>query len=153
MTEAVTSSMPSADLNAVAARIARELSPQAAAAGATLTVDALPRVAGDADALYCVLEVLVAGAVKRQGDRATQIRISATPVNGWWLVSVIDGGGPLSAEDNQELMQSVLAFSPTPLAKARAIVHALGGRVWAEARDPRGVAVHFTLPPASEPAG
>jgi signal transduction histidine kinase len=68
------------------------------------------------------------------------------------LVSVRDSGPGIAPEDLERVFQSFYTTKPggtgMGLSVCRSIIDAHGGRLWAEASEPRGAAFRFTLPPA-----
>ena len=68
------------------------------------------------------------------------------------LVAVHDSGPGIDPEHLERVFNSFYTTKPSGtgmgLSICRSIIHAHGGRLWAEANEPRGVIFQFTLPAA-----
>ena len=113
-------------------------------------------VHGDRVQLQQVILNLLLNAVEAMGSseaRARELLISTEQDHKGALVAVRDFGPGI---DPESLERSFAAFYTTKfngmgmgLSICRSIVEAHGGRLWAEANEPRGALFQFTLPNAS----
>jgi signal transduction histidine kinase len=132
--------------------VAADLRPRLHLAGATLTVDDLPEVRGDARQLRRLLQNLVSNAVKFRGDDAPRVTVSARAGRDDWVVSVEDNGVGVAAHDAARIFGMFARGSRDHdgtgigLAVCRRVVEAHGGRIWVEPRSGGGSAFRFTLP-------
>jgi signal transduction histidine kinase len=66
------------------------------------------------------------------------------------LVAVGDTGPGIDPKERERVFESLYTTKPTGmglgLSICRSIVNARGGRLWAEANQPRGALFQFTLP-------
>jgi len=124
------------------ARLVLELTPEA------------PGVQGDAVQLQQVLLNLVRNAAEAVADNQTEdrevvVRTAAAPPD-QVMVSVEDAGPPIDEATFEGLFTPFHTTKPDGLgmglAISRSIVEAHGGRLWAERRPGRGLAIRFTLP-------
>jgi len=117
---------------------------------------ALPLLSVDAVLMEQVFVNLLSN-VASHTPSGTTVRIGATAGADQILVEVADDGPGLPPGDEQRVFEKFLRRSLSPggfglgLAICRAIVAAHGGRIWAEPRQPSGVAFRFTLPLRSVP--
>ena len=116
----------------------------------------LPRVAGDAVQLQQVVLNLARNAAEAVagGAGGDVVVRSADLGDGYVTVSVEDSGPPI---DDAALAAMFTPFHTTKpeglgmgLAISRSIVEAHGGRLWAERRGDRGMAVRFNVPAVRE---
>jgi two-component system, OmpR family, sensor histidine kinase BaeS len=135
------------------------LGPDFAAKGLTLTVDVapdLPMVRSDADRALQVLTNLLGNAL-RYTPAPGEVTITAAREGEAVLFSVCDTGAGLAAEDLTRVFDRFYRVdksrsraaggSGVGLAIARALVEAMGGRIWAASPGPdRGATFSFTLP-------
>jgi signal transduction histidine kinase len=139
-------------LAAVMADVSDDLRPTLEAAGATLTVGALPEVEGDARQLRRVLQNLVANAVRFRADAPPRIEVSATEGQEGAIVTVRDNGRGVDPRDAARIFGMFarahhdLDGTGIGLAVCRRVVEAHGGRMWVEPADGGGSAFRFTLP-------
>jgi signal transduction histidine kinase len=121
-------------------------------AQATLAVDELPEVCGDARQLRRVLQNLVVNAVKFRSGAPPRIAVSAAEGQDGWIVTVADNGRGVAAKDSARIFGMFsrahhdLEGSGIGLAVCRRVVEAHGGRLWVEPADGGGSAFRFTLP-------
>jgi signal transduction histidine kinase len=121
-------------------------------ARATLAVDELPEVRGDARQLRRVLQNLVVNAVKFRADAPPRINVSAAEGQDGWIVTVADNGRGVAPKDSARIFGMFsrahhdLEGSGIGLAVCRRVVEAHGGRMWVEPADGGGSAFRFTLP-------
>lgn len=135
------------------------LGPDFAAKGLTLTVrvpEDLPLVRADADRALQVMTNLLGNAL-RYTPALGEVTIAASREDGAVLFSVADTGVGLTPEDLTRVFERFYRVdksrsrarggSGVGLAIARALVEAMGGRIWAVSPGPdRGATFSFTLP-------
>jgi C4-dicarboxylate-specific signal transduction histidine kinase len=110
-------------------------------------------VHGDRVQLQQVVLNLVLNAVEAMGSveaGARELLISTEKRQSGVLVSLRDSGPGIDPEDNERVFE---AFYTTKsggvgmgLSICRSIIDAHGGRLWADANEPRGAVFQFTLP-------
>ena len=120
----------------------------------------LPPVRGDKVQLQQVVLNLVVNAIEAMDGAAAEaprtllVGTEAT-ASGGVAVAVRDTGPGLGAGDPERLFEAFHSTKPEGLgmglAICRSIIEAHGGRLWAEANEPRGAVFHFTLPPGDRP--
>jgi signal transduction histidine kinase len=120
----------------------------------------LPAIVGDADRLVQVLTNLLTNALRYTPDGG-QVRIEATPSPaGEVLVAVADTGAGIAAEHLPHVFERFYRVdksrsraqggSGVGLTIARAVVEAMGGRIWAESGGAgKGATFRFTVPVAA----
>jgi PAS domain S-box-containing protein len=123
----------------------------------TRLAEGLLPVLGDRIQLQQVLLNLILNAAEAMGsveERARELLISTEQDQAGSLVAVRDSGPGI---DSGHLDRVFDAFYTTKssgtgmgLSICRSIVHAHGGKLWAEANEPRGAVFQFTLPAAQE---
>jgi C4-dicarboxylate-specific signal transduction histidine kinase len=129
----------------------------------TQLAEDLPLIAGDRVQLQQVILNLVVNAVEamRQMSAAARellIRTEKTE-SGDVLVAVRDSGPGLPPERLEQVFDAFYTTKPGGLGMGvsicRSIIEAHGGRLWASANLPRGVAFHFRVPAGrgSTPSG
>ena len=118
-----------------------------------LTEGALP-VEGDRVQLQQVVLNLILNAVEamgsvQEGPRELSISTEQTQANGV-LVAVRDSGPGIDAEHLERVFEAFYTTKSSGvgmgLSICRSIIDAHGGRLWAEANEPRGAVFQFTLP-------
>ena len=147
------------DLEALLRRTEDSLSIAVEEAGATVTHDPLPTVAGDATQLGMVLQNLLSNAVKfRSPDRPPAVHVGVRRVDDLWEVSVADNGIGIDqayAEKIFVIFQRLHTRETYPgngigLALCKKIVEYHGGTIAIDADHAPGARMTFTLP-VSEP--
>jgi signal transduction histidine kinase len=123
----------------------------------TRLADGLLPILGDRIQLQQVLLNLILNAAEAMDSvegRARELLISTEQDQAGSLVAVRDSGPGI---DSAHLDRVFDAFYTTKssgtgmgLSICRSIVHAHGGKLWAEANEPRGAVFQFTLPAAQE---
>ncbi len=120
----------------------------------TLLAEALFPVQGDRVQLQQVILNLVLNAVEAMssveaGPRELLISTEQTEGNGV-IVTVRDSGPGIDAERLDRVFQAFYTTKPSGvgmgLSISRSIIEAHGGRLWADANEPRGAVFQFTLP-------
>jgi len=129
------------------AMIRNEVSVHTRLAGGLLPVQ------GDRIQLQQVVLNLVLNAVEAMGsvEAATrELSISTKQDRAGVLVTISDTGPGIGAEDRERIFEAFYttksAGTGMGLSICRSIVGAHGGRLWAEANEPRGAVFQFTLP-------
>jgi len=121
--------------------------------GATVVVDELPPVQGDARELELLFRHLISNAIRFADAKPLRIEVSAThDQDGVWF-SVIDNGqgvDPAFAERIFELFQRLHTLdvpgTGSGLAICKKIVERHGGRIWVEPAAGGGSDFRFTIP-------
>jgi PAS domain S-box-containing protein len=122
----------------------------------TLLAEGSFPVRGDRVQLQQVILNLVLNAVEamssvKQGPGELKISTEQTQENGV-LVSVRDSGPGIDPEHVERVFQAFYTTKPSGvgmgLSICRSIIEAHGGRLWADANEPRGAVFRFTLPGA-----
>ena len=125
-----------------------------------LTEGLLP-VAGDRVQLQQVVLNLILNAVEAmsavgQGARELLISTEQSQTNGV-LVAVRDSGPGIGRERRERVFDAFYTTKPSGigmgLSICRSIIDAHGGRLWADANEPRGAVFQFTLPSRKGPHG
>jgi signal transduction histidine kinase len=119
----------------------------------TRLVDELFPVYGDRVQLQQVIMNLILNAVEAMGSVETGARellISTEQGNTGALVAVRDSGPGIDPRHIERVFTSFYTTKPSGtgmgLSICRSIIDAHGGRLWAEANEPRGAVFQFTLP-------
>ncbi|MBI3966365.1 MAG: GAF domain-containing protein, partial [Chloroflexi bacterium] len=120
-----------------------------------LHVEATPTIVADGRRLEQVAVNLLQNAVKYSPDGGP-VDVYLRAADGGAEIGVVDQGLGITEEDAARIFEpfyratngQTAGISGTGLGLAicRAIVEAHGGRIWAEARPERGMAIHLTLP-------
>jgi PAS domain S-box-containing protein len=114
----------------------------------------LPRVHADRVQLQQVMLNLILNAIEAissVGDEARELVIGteSNPAEGL-LVAIGDSGPGIAPEDRERVFESFYTTKAggvgIGLSICRSIIDAHGGRLWADARRPRGAVFRFTLP-------
>jgi light-regulated signal transduction histidine kinase (bacteriophytochrome) len=143
------------DLDAVARQLLADWEDAVREAGGTVHVGALPSVIGDATMLRQLLENLLSNCVKfRRADTDLVVEIIAERRLSEWMISVRDNGIGIALEHRGSVFTmfsrlqpaSALPGSGIGLAICERVVHAHGGRIWAEEGIDGGAQVSFSLP-------
>jgi signal transduction histidine kinase len=115
----------------------------------------LPPVSGDATFVDQVLRNLLGNAGKYTLGRSNEVTVTAESRDGVVEVAVLDRGPGFSADEAERLFDLYFRSTRTARAKSgsgiglyvvRTLVEAMGGRIEARLREPRGAAFVFTLP-------
>jgi signal transduction histidine kinase len=148
----------SVDLGAVAADVVQALRDPIGRAGADVRIEPLPAVTGDERQLAQLLQNLISNGVKfaREGH-APVVRVQAQRDERGWVVSVLDNGVGLAAEQRERAFKMFTRLhhehasegTGIGLAICERIVQRHGGEIWIDDGEPAGSAFRFTLPDAS----
>jgi signal transduction histidine kinase len=143
------------DLTAVVADLLADWEDAVRDAGGEVSVGPLPPVHGDATLLRQLLENLLSNCVKfRRGDSDLVIEITSEHGPSELLIAVRDNGIGIPPEQRDSVFTmfsrlqpaSALPGSGIGLAICERVVHAHGGRIWAEDGIDGGTQLSFTLP-------
>jgi C4-dicarboxylate-specific signal transduction histidine kinase len=146
-----------ADINAAIREVTELTRSEAMTNGVSVRtelVECLPLVQGDRVELQQVILNLILNAVEAmselsEGSRELLIATGKTE-SGDVLVAVRDSGPGLAPAALEHLFKAFHTTKPTGLGLGlsicRSIVEAHGGRLWADANEPRGAVFQFTLP-------
>jgi C4-dicarboxylate-specific signal transduction histidine kinase len=124
----------------------------------TRLTDGLAPVQGDRVQLQQVVLNLILNAVEAMGSvepgpRELLIGTEQIPTDGL-LVTVRDSGPGIDPEHRERVFQAFYTTKSSGvgmgLSICRSIVHAHGGRLWADANEPRGAVFQLALPGAEE---
>ncbi len=123
-------------------------------AGATVTHDDLPTIAGDASQLIQLFQNLLGNAIKfRRSDRPCKVHVSAANKDGEWLFSIRDNGIGVAADQHERIFQifqrlhtrEMYPGTGIGLAICKKIVERHGGKIWVESDVAQGSTFYFTL--------
>src|SRR3954449_7564466 len=145
------------DVNVLLAEVLEQLGSQIADSGGEIVADDLPTVEGDWVQLAQLFQNLIGNALKFRGTEAPRVEIRGRAEADHWRFSVADNGIGIDSRNRDrvfEMFQRLHTRDAYPgtgvgLAIVKKIVNRHGGRIWVQAREPRGTIVHFTL--ADEP--
>ncbi|CAA7616538.1 cache domain-containing protein [Magnetospirillum sp. UT-4] len=125
------------------------------AAGAAVTVGAMPSVAGEPAQLAAVFQNLIGNALRyRHPDRPPRVEVSARPLDGGeWEFAVADNGIGIPEEYREAVFEPFRRFNQPGyesgtgigLALCRRVIEKHGGRIRAQS-DHTGTTMIFTLP-------
>jgi PAS domain S-box-containing protein len=125
----------------------------------THLMDTLIPVQGDRVQLQQVVVNLILNAVEAMGSdtkgvRELSVRVEQDQADGGVLVQVRDSGPGINPENVERVFEPFYTTKTSGvgmgLSICRSIINGHGGRLWAEANEPRGAVFQFTLPPAQE---
>jgi PAS domain S-box-containing protein len=123
----------------------------------TRLADGLIAVQGDRVQLQQVVLNLILNAVEAMSSIESgprELLVKTEPADTGILVAVGDSGPGIDPQHLEQVFQSFYTTKPTGtgmgLTICRSIVDAHGGRLWAEANEPRGAVFQFTLPTGQE---
>jgi signal transduction histidine kinase len=129
-------------------------------ADASITVDWLPTVRGDARQLSQLLQNLVSNGVKfAREDRPPVVHVQAERRPGSWVISVVDNGIGLAAADRERAFGMFTRLHHSAdgtgigLAICQRIVERHGGEIWIDDGMHGGSAFRFALPDAHPSGG
>jgi signal transduction histidine kinase len=129
------------------------LDPNIQSAGARIQIGTLPRLPMDCSRVAIVFQNLIDNALKYRREETPEIEIAATPMGGYWRISVKDNGQGFDAqyadrafEPFRRLSDSSVPGSGIGLATCKRIVGRMGGRIWADSVKGEGSTFYFTIP-------
>ncbi|HMI46385.1 MAG TPA: PAS domain-containing protein, partial [Gemmatimonadaceae bacterium] len=121
----------------------------------TRLAEGLPSVLGDRVQLQQVLLNLILNAAEAMGsmeEGARELLISTEEDQAGVVVAVRDSGLGVDPEHLDRVFDAFYTTKPSGtgmgLSICRSIIHAHGGKLWADANEPRGAVFQFTLPGA-----
>lgn len=122
-------------------------------AGAQITCDELPVVAGDRSQLVQLTLNLIGNALKYRGTEPPRIHVWADRKGHEWQISVRDNGIGIAARHQERIFdifkrlhdQQEYPGTGIGLAVCRRVVHRHGGRIWVDSEEGRGSVFHFTI--------
>jgi signal transduction histidine kinase len=146
------------DLGDAFARAMTNLDAAIEESGATVEIDALPTVDGEASLLTLVCQNLVGNAIKFRSDAPPRVRVSAERQDGQWLITCSDNGIGIEPEYADRVFvifqrlhaKDEYAGTGIGLAMCRKIVEYHGGRIWLDSEAQPGTTFRFTLPASEE---
>jgi signal transduction histidine kinase len=151
----------SADTEAVLDAVLDDLRLRIEETGATITVDELPTVRGDAEQLGQVFRNLLSNALKYNRDGPPNVHVGAERTDGVWLFSVADEGVGIAPEYQERIFgvfetlhvddeKSDPGAGGIGLALCERIVNHHGGEIWVESAPGEGATFYFTIPAAED---
>jgi signal transduction histidine kinase len=137
---------------------ARDLLTELRCSAASVLIDPLPTVRGDATQLGQLALNLLDNAIKYQRGNVPEIRISARPGDGQWTLSVRDNGigiepaalGRIFAVFERATDDNAYPGTGLGLAICKRIIENHSGRIWAESQPGQGTTIFFTLSDATD---
>ncbi|HEU5108712.1 MAG TPA: ATP-binding protein, partial [Micromonosporaceae bacterium] len=146
------------DLAEVANQVREDLSTSIEASNATVTVDPLPTVVGDATQLRVLLQNLLSNALKfRRADRPARVRIAGDTLTDRWRLRVIDNGIGIPADQRAEVRELFARLHPevegsgVGLTTCQRIAAAHHGELIIDGTPGGGTTVTLTLPRVAHP--
>jgi signal transduction histidine kinase len=144
------------DLDAVVEDVLADLELQVEESDATIVLEELPRVAGDASQLRQLFQNLLTNAIKYSGDGPPRIHVSAERDGAGWALSVRDEGVGIEPDEVDRIFEVFERLYPHEdeegtgigLTLCRRIVERHGGRIWVDSTPGEGSTFSFTLPAA-----
>jgi len=129
--------------------------------GARVTSDMLPRVRANPSNIVHLFQNLIGNAIKFRGVDPPRVHVSASRIDGAWLLGVQDNGIGIAPEYHEQvftIFQRLHARGDYPgtgvgLAICKKVVEQLGGRIWVESEPGRGSRFYFTIPDAEATGG
>jgi light-regulated signal transduction histidine kinase (bacteriophytochrome) len=123
--------------------------------GASITVDALPRVRMHEFQMEQLFQNLIGNAI-RYRNSLPRIRIAATLQDKNWLFSVQDNGIGIEPRFKEQIFgvfkrlhtNSQYPGTGMGLAICQRIIERAGGRIWVESEPEKGSTFYFTIPTA-----
>lgn len=142
------------DLNSVLDVVQANLDVDLLQTKATLVVDDLPTVQGDAGQLNRLFQNLISNAIRFRGEACPAISVEAIREKSGWVIAVRDNGIGIEQDACErvfEIFQRLHTRAEVPgtgigLAIARKIVERHGGRIWIDPNPDGGSVFRFTLP-------
>ena len=125
----------------------------------TLLMSEVIPVQGDRVQLQQVVVNLILNAIEAMSSdekvtKELSIRIEQGQADGSVLVQVRDSGPGIDPEQVERVFEPFYTTKTSGvgmgLSICRSIINGHGGRLWAEANEPRGAVFQFTLPPTEE---
>ncbi|MEE9383950.1 MAG: CHASE domain-containing protein [Nannocystaceae bacterium] len=141
------------DLNEVVRAVEADLGLMMRDAMASMVIEELPEVAGDATQLRQVFQNLIANAIKFRGEPDPVVTIGASRALCGWKISVADNGIGISKEFSDRVFEIFRRLHPrrkyagngVGLAIVKRIIDHHRGEVWVESEEGMGATFHITL--------
>lgn len=132
-------------------KVRRELDPTPTRRGVVIRAEELPRVRGDRQQLYVVLQNLISSVVKfTPTDRTPVVTVRATRADDRWHITVADDGNGLPRErrdpEPASSGENSMAITSIGWATVRRVVDAHGGTMGIDQLPDGGLSIWFTLP-------
>lgn len=142
------------ELSDVFGQVLEQLEASITDAGAEVTADELPAVAGDRSQLSQLLQNLIGNGIKYHGEQPPHVHVSAARTDDTWTISIRDNGIGIDPRHHQRIFEifrrlhTEQAYPGTGigLAVCRRVLQRHGGEIWVESEPGRGSTFHFTLP-------
>jgi PAS domain S-box-containing protein len=142
------------DTRKIVESVVQALQPLLDAEGAHVDIGPLPPVAGDARHLERVFDNVIGNAIKFRSDEPPHVAITATRDDQVCHFTVADNGVGIAPDQREracEMFQRLVPTDASPgtgmgLAICVKVVERHGGRLWLDASQSGGTAVHFELP-------
>lgn len=143
------------DVGALVERVLADLAARIEDAGATITVEPLPRLLADEGQLSQVFQNLICNAIKFvTSGRVPEVHVRADLAEGEWRFAVTDNGIGIAPEFTTRIFDMFQRLHPRGqydgngigLAVAKKIVERHHGRIWLESALGEGTTFFFTLP-------
>lgn len=118
--------------------------------GAVITIGSLPCVLGNESQLTCLIQNLLANAIKYRSELPVRIHVTAEPHGVLWLVKVSDNGIGIAPAYHEQIfglfkrLERSVPGTGIGLAICRKIVDGMGGRIWVESQPGQGSTFCFT---------
>jgi hypothetical protein len=141
------------DCGEICAKVLEDLQASIVAANATVTVDPMPVVLGDATQLGQIFQNLLINAIKFHDRRTPRIHLSAHETDREWVFSVADNGIGIASEYFERIfivfqrLHTIEEYGGTGigLAICKKIAERHGGRIWVESVVGEGSTFHFSI--------
>lgn len=141
------------DLNLLVKAVLEDIGSLLSATGAQISVEPLPVLKVYSVELRQLFQNLLVNAVKfNRPGVAPQIKITAVPLNGHWLLAVHDNGIGIEQKHYTRIFHVFQRLGPQPqqgygigLANCKKIAELHGGQIWVESEPGAGSVFYFTL--------
>ncbi len=142
------------DSSAVVAQARQNLKVAVEESHASITMDELPNVSGDAVQLTQLFQNLIANAIKFRSKEPPAIHISAERQDDAWLFSIRDNGIGIDPEFAERIFvifqrlhtRDEYEGTGIGLSVCKKIVERHGGRIWVESEKGKGATFYLTIP-------
>jgi C4-dicarboxylate-specific signal transduction histidine kinase len=115
--------------------------------------DEMPPVMADRVQLQQVMMNLIVNAIEAMAvvsEAERNLLVTTESRSAGLLVTVADSGPGIAPEDRTRIFESFMTTKEggvgIGLSICRSIIEGHGGRLWADANQPHGAALHFTVP-------
>ncbi len=142
------------DLHVLVEQVKSSLESTITESQATLIIDPLPTIEGNATQIEQLFQNLIANSLKYHGDRAPRITITATRHDTYWQFAISDNGIGIDPQYADRIfvifqrLHTKQAYDGTGigLAICKKIVERHEGQIWVESTPNEGSTFFFTLP-------